>query len=45
MSRVEVSQGDEVICQGPAFVPGPGVEGGHQRSLVDQAGLKRQQAD
>jgi hypothetical protein len=45
MRRVEVAQGDEMVGQGPGLVPGPGVKGGDQRRLVDQAGLKGQQAE
>ena len=39
MGGLEVSQGDEVLGERPGLIPGPGVEGGHQRRLVDQAGL------
>ena len=36
MRRVEVAQRDEVVGQSPVLIPGPGVEGSHQRRLVDQ---------
>jgi hypothetical protein len=45
MRRVEVTQGDEVVGQRAGLVLGPGVECGHQRRLVDQAGLKGQHSE
>ena len=39
---VQVAAGDQVLGQGPRLVAGPGVEGGDQGRLVDQAVLKRE---
>jgi hypothetical protein len=43
--RVEVAAGEEVLGQGPGTVAGPGLEGGDELALVDQAVLERQQAE
>jgi hypothetical protein len=43
--RVEMARRDEVVRQGAALVAGPGVKGGDQVRLVDQAVLEREQAD
>ena len=45
MRRVEAAKSDEMVGQGPVPVLCPGVEGGHQRRLIDQAGLQAQQAE
>ena len=42
---VEVTPGDELVGQAPGFVAGPGLEGGDQGALVDQAVLKREQSE
>ena len=42
---VEVAAGDEVVGQGAGLVEGPGLEGGDELALVDQAVLQRQQAE
>jgi hypothetical protein len=42
---VEMNEGLEVVGQGPGLVAGPGVEGGHELGLVDQADLEGQQAE
>jgi hypothetical protein len=42
---VEVAAGGEVLGQRPGLVAGPGLEGGHELDLVDQAVLERQQAE
>ena len=42
---VEMAEGLEVVVQGPGLVAGPGVEGGHELGLVDQADLEGQQAE
>src|SRR5262249_57349495 len=44
MRRVQVAQSDQVVGQRAGLVLGPGVEGGHQRRPIDQAGLEGQQA-
>jgi hypothetical protein len=40
-----MAQGDEMIGQGPGFVARPGVEGGHELRLLDQAVLKSEQPE
>jgi hypothetical protein len=42
---VEMAEGLEVVVQGPGLVAGPGVEGGDELGLVDQADLEGQQAE
>ena len=42
---VEVAAGVEVRRQRPGLVSGPGLEGGDELGLVDQAVLKGQQAE
>ena len=42
---VEVTPGDELVGQAPGFVAGPGLEGGDELALVDQAVLKREQSE
>ena len=42
---VEVAEGLEVVVQGPCLVAGPGLEGGHELGLVDQADLESQKAE
>ena len=42
---VEVAAGDEVVGQGPGLVAGPGLEGGDELGLVDQAVLQGEQAE
>ena len=42
---VEVAAVDEVVGQRPALVAGPGVEGGDELALVDQAVLEGEQAE
>ena len=42
---VEVAAGDEVVGQAPGLVAGPGLEGGDELALVDQAVLKREQSE
>ena len=42
---VEVAPGDEVVGQRPGLVAGPGLEGGDELALVDQAVLQREQAE
>ena len=42
---VEVAAGDEVVGQAPGLVEGPGLEGGDELALVDQAVLKREQSE
>ena len=42
---VEVAAGDEVVGQGPGLVAGPGLEGGDELALVDQAVLQGEQAE
>ena len=42
---VEVAAGDEVVGQGAGLVERPGLEGGHELALVDQAVLQGQQAE
>jgi hypothetical protein len=42
---VEVAAGGEVLGQGAGLVAGPGLEGGDELALVDQADLQRQQAE
>ena len=42
---VEVAAGDEVVGQGPGLVAGPGLEGGDELALVDQAVLEGEQAE
>ena len=43
--RIEVPERDEVVGQGSGLVARPGVEGGDERALVDQAVLEGQQAE
>ena len=42
---VEVAAGDEVVGQRPGLVAGPGLEGGDELALVDQAVLQGEQAE
>ena len=42
---VEVAAGDEVVGQRPGLVAGPGLEGGDELGLVDQAVLEGEQAE
>ena len=42
---VQVAAGDEVVGQGAGLVAGPGLEGGDELGLVDQAVLQREQAE
>ena len=42
---VEVAAGDEVVGQGSRLVAGPGLEGGDELDLVDQAVLQGEQAE
>ncbi len=42
---VEVAEGLKVVVQGPGLVADPGVEGGHELDLVDQADLESQEAE
>ena len=42
---VEVAAGDEVVGQRPGLVAGPGLEGGDELDLVDQAVLEGEQAE
>ena len=42
---VEVAAGDEVVGQRPGLVAGPGLEGGDELVLVDQAVLQGEQAE
>src|SRR6478752_9629183 len=42
---VEVAAGDEVLGQGPDLVASPGLEGGHELDVVDQAVLKGEQSE
>ena len=42
---VEVAAGDEMIGHRPGLVAGPGLEGGDELALVDQAVLQREQAE
>ena len=42
---VEVTSGDELVGQAPGLVAGPGLEGGDELALVDQAVLKREQSE
>jgi hypothetical protein len=45
MRGIEIAQRDKMVREGPGLVPGPGVERGEQRRLVDQAGLQGEQAE
>ena len=42
---VEVAAVDEVVGQRPGLVAGPGLEGGDELALLDQADLQREQAE
>ena len=42
---VEVAAGDQVVGQRPGLVAGPGLEGGDELGLVDQAVLQGEQAE
>jgi hypothetical protein len=42
---IEVAPVDEVVGQGASLVERPGLEGGDEPALVDQAVLQRQQAE
>ncbi len=42
---VEVTPGDELVGQAPGLVAGPGLEGGDELDLVDQAVLEREQSE
>ena len=42
---VEVAAADQVVGQRPGLVAGPGLEGGDELALVDQAVLQREQAE
>jgi len=45
MRGVEVTLRDQDLAHRPGLVPCPGIEGHEQRTLVDQAGLEREQAE
>ncbi len=42
---IEVASAGELVGEGSHLVAGPGLEGGDELALVDQADLKRQQAE
>jgi hypothetical protein len=42
---IEVATTDEVVGQGAGLVQGPGLEGGHELTLVDQAVLEGEQSE
>jgi hypothetical protein len=42
---VEMTEGDEMVGQGAGLVEGPGLEGGHELDLVDQAILEGEQSE
>jgi hypothetical protein len=42
---IEVAAADKVVGQGAGLVARPGLEGGHELDLVDQAVLQREQAE
>ena len=43
--RIDVAQRDQVVGKGPSLVAGPGMERGHERCVIDQAGLQGEQAE
>ena len=45
LGGVEVAAGDEVVGQGPGLVAGPGLEGGDELGLLDQAVLQGEQPE
>jgi hypothetical protein len=42
---LEVAATDEVVGQGAGLVAGPGLEGGHELPLVDEADLEGEQSE
>ena len=42
---VEMTEGEEMVGQGPGLVQRPGLESGHELDLVDQPVLKREQSE